>query len=64
MKDASLGLAQTLLANIRLGWKGLPGTNISLLQTFVNYGHKKFYNNGLGGNIAKLFFFVTDPDPK
>jgi len=26
-KDASLGKAPALLANIRLGWKVLPGTN-------------------------------------
>jgi hypothetical protein len=33
------GLA--LLANIRLGWKGLPGTN-----TLAYYGQKEFYNIG------------------
>jgi hypothetical protein len=34
-----------LPANIRLEWEGLPGTkHSSLLQTFVNYGPKKFYN--------------------
>ncbi len=27
LKGASLGNAPALLANIRLGWKGLPGTN-------------------------------------
>jgi len=24
-------------------WKGLPGTNTSLLRAFANCGHKKFY---------------------
>jgi hypothetical protein len=27
LKDAALGWASTLLTNIRLVWKGLPGTN-------------------------------------
>jgi len=27
LKGASLGYALALPANIRLGWKGLPGTN-------------------------------------
>jgi len=27
LKGASLGQATALPANIRLGWKGLPGTN-------------------------------------
>ncbi len=31
-----------LLTKIRLGWKGLPGTNTSLLGTFVKYSRKKF----------------------
>ncbi len=29
LKDASLGYAQALPANIRLNWKGLPGTSAS-----------------------------------
>jgi hypothetical protein len=37
-----------LPANIRQGWKGLPGTNTSFLQKSVNYGQKKFYNIGPG----------------
>jgi hypothetical protein len=33
--------------NYRLGWKGLRGKKrSSLLQKFVKYGHKKFYNIG------------------
>ncbi len=30
------------LTNIRLGWKGLPGTNpLAYLQKIVNHGRKK-----------------------
>jgi hypothetical protein len=41
------GQLQALPANIILVWKGLPGTKTlasSLIQTFVNYGRKKFIN--------------------
>jgi hypothetical protein len=41
LKRASLEYAPALPANIRLGWKGLPGTN-----TLAFYGRKKFYNTG------------------
>jgi hypothetical protein len=40
-----------LLANIRLGWKGLPGTNT--LGTFLNYGRKKSHNIGTWLALAK-----------
>ncbi len=34
-----------ILTNIRLGWKGLPVTNIlAIYEKIVNYGGKKFYN--------------------
>ncbi len=46
----SVGKARSLLANIRLGWKGLPGTNTILLQTFVNYAHKNVITLALFGN--------------
>ncbi len=36
LKGASLGYALALPANIRIGWKGLPGTN-----TLANYKHSK-----------------------
>jgi len=39
-----LGRLLAVPTNIGLGWKGLPGTNTSLLGTFVNYDLKKFYN--------------------
>jgi hypothetical protein len=32
--------------NIILGWKGLLGTNTSLLQKSVNYGRNTFYSTG------------------
>jgi hypothetical protein len=64
LKGASLGKALGLPANIRLGWKGLPGKtlelitkihklvgNFFLLQESVNYGEKKFYNIGSGHNV-------------
>ncbi len=35
-----------LPVNIRLGWKGLPGTNTGSLRKSVNYGRKKFYRIG------------------
>jgi hypothetical protein len=44
----------------------------SLQQTFVNYDRKKFYNIGPrrqclyypGGDVIKLFCFVTDEEAK
>ncbi len=39
-----LGRLLALLANIELGWKGLPGTNT--LAYYENYGRKKFYDIG------------------
>jgi hypothetical protein len=34
-----------LPANIRLGWRGLPGTNtLAHYEKNVNYGCKKFYS--------------------
>jgi hypothetical protein len=44
MKGVSLGQTPPSLTNIRLGWKGLPGKNTSLLQKSVNYSRKKFYS--------------------
>jgi hypothetical protein len=46
LKGTSLGLAPALPENTRLGWKGLPGKNTSLLGKFVNYDRKKFYSTG------------------
>ncbi len=42
LKGASLREALALLANIRLGWRGLPKTNtVNSLQKFINNGRKK-----------------------
>jgi hypothetical protein len=41
-----LGRLLAFLINIGQEWKGLPGTNTSLLRIFVKYGRKKFYNIG------------------
>jgi hypothetical protein len=54
MKGASLGWALALPANIRLGWKGLPEKNTSLLQKSINYGCKTFYS------IGPLYDLTTD----
>jgi hypothetical protein len=42
--SGALGKIPELLANIRLGWKGLLGTNTNLLQIFLNYRCKNLYN--------------------
>jgi hypothetical protein len=47
-----------LPTNIKLGWKGLPGTSTSLLQKSVNYGCKKFYSTG--PRTLKLFTPVIE----
>jgi len=36
-----LGRPLTLPANIRLGWKGLPGTNTLAYNENLNYDRKK-----------------------
>ena len=43
---APFGKAVAFIANITLRFKGLTMTNTSLLRKFVNYGGKKFYNDG------------------
>ncbi len=47
-------MAPALPANIRLDWKGLQGTNTSLLQAFVNYGSMKFHNIGTRLQVSIL----------
>jgi hypothetical protein len=42
LKLASPGYALALLVNIRLGWKGLPGTKYTSILGSFNYGCKKF----------------------
>ncbi len=46
LKGASLVWTPGLLANIRLGWRGLSGTNTLVYITFVNYSCKAFYYTG------------------
>ncbi len=40
------------MVNIRLSWKELPATNISLLQKLANYGRKKFLTLAQVGNAC------------
>jgi hypothetical protein len=42
-----LGRPLSLLANIRLGKKGLHGTNTSLLGPFLSYGEKSVVNTAI-----------------
>ncbi len=44
LKFARMKYVPAFLTNIRLGCKGLPGTNTNLLQNFGNYDRKKIYN--------------------
>jgi len=65
-KCHTLGQAAVLTLNIKLGGKGLLGTNTSLLRKFLNYGQKSFIKLGpvhlskpsswLKINIAKKFW--------
>ncbi len=43
MKGAPLGQVSALLANIRPGWKGLPGTNafMCVFGLFVSYEERR-----------------------
>jgi hypothetical protein len=40
------GRLQASPTNIRLGWKGLPGTNSSLFERFKSFKEKKCYEYG------------------
>jgi hypothetical protein len=49
-----------LPTNIRLGWKRNVGDkHSSLLQKFINYGQKKFYNFGAWGQSHKTFLGIN-----
>ncbi len=54
LKGASLRQAPALTANIRLGWKGLAGTNTSLLQKSVYYDRKGFYSTSPWAQCYKI----------
>ncbi len=49
-------LTSALSANIRLGWKGLPGTNT--LADYELLFAKKFYNIDTGTDVIKLFTVI------
>ncbi len=55
LKGALLEKALALPANIRLGWKGLPGTKAQAYYELF-FDRKKFYNIGPWGSI--LLFFL------
>ncbi len=65
-KSASLGYTLACHANIRLGWKSLPGTNTLAYYKIVNCGQEKFYNIGprskrnknLNSRRKKVFFYL------
>ncbi len=57
-KDASLRFSLVLPANIRLGWKGLLGTNTGLLRKSVNYISKKFDNIGPRLKKSNVYFVI------
>ncbi len=60
MKGVLQGQALALPANIRLGWKGSPGTkHSSLLQKSVNYVRKSFIVQALGANVMILMKLFT-----
>jgi hypothetical protein len=43
LKGASLGQAQALEANIRLGWKALPGTNTIAYLAIREFSDEKSF---------------------
>ncbi len=55
-QGASLGQAQALLTNIRLGWKGSPGTNaLAYYEHSQIAASKSFIALGHGANVTQLF---------
>jgi hypothetical protein len=58
------GRLLALPTNIRLGWKGSPGTN-TLLQKVLTYGRNFFYNIGpripKPGTATVTFFTLRPP---
>ncbi len=47
-------LTSALSANIRLGWKGLPGQTLELITNFRKLRPQKVYNIDTGTNVIKL----------
>ncbi len=55
-KGTSVGCSLALLANVRLGWKGLPGTNALAYFASSSATEKKvFVTLEPGANVIKLF---------
>ncbi len=61
-ESASFGQASTLLANIKLGWKGLPEANTLADQTQIMDISLVALDPGV--NVTKLFFYVNDKEAK
>ncbi len=58
LEGSSIGQAPVLPTNIRLSWKGLPGTNtLSYYEHSRKFGRKKFYN--IGPNVINLLTAVS-----
>jgi hypothetical protein len=56
LKGASLGWAPALLANIRLGWKGFPGTNtLAYYEKSKLTAVKSFITLATWPKVIKLF---------
>jgi hypothetical protein len=60
LKCASLGKALVLLASIRIGWKGLQGTNTlaywGSTKKIQSYKENKFCEYGLRLGASKLYY--------
>jgi hypothetical protein len=56
LKSDSLRSATTLLTNIRLGRKSIPGTNtLAYYELSLNYGRKKFHNIDASSGVKAHF---------
>jgi len=56
LKVAPLGLAPALPTNIRLGWKGLPGTNaLAYYEKSQFTAVKRFITLANGGKVKSFF---------
>jgi hypothetical protein len=62
LKGALLGKALALPANIRLGWKGLPGTNAQAYYEI--FWTVKSFITLVPGDRYYYFFFVNDEEAK
>ncbi len=60
LKGASHWFAPGLLKNIRLGWKGLPGTNTLTYYNYCKLRLQFFMIMGLGDKVFKAYLFVVN----